>query len=104
MTLTGLLRAAEACVLRVQGPGFEDRVLLVPGGTRDYARVFDIDGTDTGAVRLDHPRSAEVAFTVEPAAAGTPRFEVGDLAIATRRLIGGVPVNADGGVAVRTKY
>ncbi|HXY41960.1 MAG TPA: hypothetical protein VEQ10_19950 [Vicinamibacteria bacterium] len=106
VTLSARLRTAAAAVVRVQGPGFEDRLPLAPGVARDYSCVFDMDGTDTGAVRLTHPRSALVGFTVDPPrpAASRGGLEVGDLAIETRRLIDGVPVNADGGVAVRTKY
>ncbi len=33
-----------------------------------------------------------------------PCFEVSDLRIVTHRVIGGIPVNDDGGVAVRTKH
>ncbi|HVO10863.1 MAG TPA: hypothetical protein VMX54_08985 [Vicinamibacteria bacterium] len=104
VTLTARLRTAVGSVVRVQGPGFEDRLPLAPGTARDYARVFDVEGTDTGAVRLDHPRRVEVSFAASASGAAPPGFEVGDLAVATRRLIGGVPVNADGGVASRTKY
>ena len=105
VTLSARLRGGSgAGVLRVQGPGFEDRLTLAPGVASDYSRVFDVDGTDTGAVRLGHPRSVDVSFSAGKVDAGSAGLEVGDLAIETRRLIDGVPVNAEGGVATRTKY
>lgn len=91
--------------LSLAGPGFEDHVELAPDA-RPYARVFDVDGTDNRPPRLTAPRSEIVTLRVDGPAACAPTgcFEIGDVSIATRRLIGGVPVNADGGVAVRTKY
>ena len=89
----------------ISGPGFEDRVELATD-PRSYGRVFEMDGTDNRPPVLLAPRRELVTLrAVSPTpcpAAGC--FEVGDVALETRRLIGGVAVNADGGVAVRTKY
>ena len=52
---------------------------------------------------IDGGKVAEVALRAD-AACATPCFEVSDLRIVTHRVIGGIPVNDDGGVAVRTKH
>jgi hypothetical protein len=90
----------------ITGPGWEDRLDLATADVRPYARVFEMDGTDNRPPVLTDPRREVVALrVVSPAACPAAGcLEVGDVAIETRRLIGGVPVNADGGVAVRTKY
>ncbi len=88
----------------ISGPGFEDRVVLAATGAVPYARAFEIEGTDTGPVKLTAPREATVSLRAQGApAAGEPAFELGDVTIETRREIGGVPVNADGGVPRRTR-
>ena len=97
--------AGPAAVV-ITGPGWEDRVELGTADARPYARVFEVDGTDNRPPVLLAPRREVVALRVVSAAACPTAacLEVGDVAIETRRLIGGVPVNADGGVAARTKY
>jgi hypothetical protein len=104
-TLRARLRAATApLVLTVSGPAFEDRVELAAQPS-SYERVFEVDGTDTGPVRLEQPRPGELRLQVAPAGAcAAACYELIDMSIETRRLIRGVPVNADGGIAVRTKY
>jgi hypothetical protein len=66
----------------ISGPGFEDRVVLAATGAEPYARVFEIEGTDTGPVKLGGPREATVSLPAEGApAAAEPAFELGDLTI-----------------------
>lgn len=89
----------------ISGPGFEERLALAAASVTPYAREFEVDGTDTGPVKLGHPRSATVNLRAEGAPAGDDTaFELADLTIETRREIGGVPVNTDGGVAARSRY
>ncbi len=107
VNLRARLRAGLAgTTVTVNGPGFDDHITLTPTGVTPYARTFEIDGTDTGPVKLTAPRSATVSLRADapPAVGGDAAFELADLTIETRREIGGVPVNADGGVAVRTRY
>jgi hypothetical protein len=108
VTLTAQLRANGAPrTLVVDGPGFEERLAL-DSAPRAYTREFDMGGVDW-PVKLESPCSAVVRFRVETApgeagACSAACFSVGDFAYETRRLIAGIPVNADGGVAKRTKY
>ncbi len=51
---------------------------------------------------IDGDKIEEIALRADTAC-DTPCFEVSDLRIVTHRVIGGIPVNDDGGTAVRTK-
>ena len=129
VTLRTWLRAdSDSRTVIVSGPGFEDRV-TVGERPQPYTRVFDIGGVDW-PLKLKGPCAAVVRFESGPgdttampgegsgspsarlarpgAAVGCSRdtscLWVGDFAYETQRLIEGVPVNADGGVAARTKY
>jgi hypothetical protein len=100
-----LRTSGEPRAIVVSGPGFEDRLTL-SGRPQRYARVFDVGGVDWPEKRST-PCPAVIRFRAEAgrtSSAGTGGLLVGDLAYETRRLIGGVPVDADGGVAVRTRY
>ena len=107
VTLRAVLRSRGAPVaLTVAGPGFEDRVALGAAGARPYERAFEIEGVDSGKVRVAGARLASLRLHAGGPAA-CPNgvcFELADLTVATRRLIAGVSVNVDGGVAARTKY
>ena len=100
-----LRTSGETRAIVVSGPGFEDRLTLSERPQR-YARVFDLGGVDWPEKR-NTPCPAVIRFRAETGhttSAGAGGLLVGDLAYETRRLIGGVPVDADGGVAARTKY
>ena len=106
VSLGARLRARRAVAVTISGPAFTDRVVLGTTDAVPYARAFEIEGTDTGPVKLTAPREAAVSLRAEgaPAAEADAAFELGELTIETRREIGGIPVNADGGVPTRTRH
>ena len=108
VTLSARFRARTPRTLVLSGPALEDRILLEPGPAA-YERTFMVEGGTIAALALEpRPRCAAPspappllrAADIQPDA---PCFEVSGLRIVTHRVIGGVPVNDDGGVAARTR-
>ncbi len=93
VTLRARFRADRERTLAISGPGLDEALRLRPQATV-YERTFEVPGARVSTLSLrSEARRDERA----------PCFEVSDLRIVTHRVIHGVAVNDDGGVAVRTK-
>jgi phosphoglycerol transferase len=99
VSLSARFRAGAGQTIAVSGPGFDEHIELQRAPVA-FERTFMIDGERVAPVEL----RAECREPSPAApATGTPCFEVADLRIVTHRVIDGVPVNDDWGVAARTK-
>jgi phosphoglycerol transferase len=105
VSVSARFRARSTRTLAVTGLGFAEHLALTPAPL-GFQRTFLLDGEKlaTLELRCDCREPVSVAGAAAQAA-GAPAacFEVSGLQIATHRMIDGVPVNDDWGVATRTK-